>query len=391
MATTEVYNRVQHLISGPKGVKVTLLCLFLASLFMLSGRFLITKSVMGGDAVIYYINIKSILYDGDLDLRNDYEHFDKLTSPYTGNRKIDRIPKINPDTGMLPILYPIGNVILLAPFFFIGHLSALMLQSLGFAVIADGFSDIYQISVALGSLIYAFLGLVVIYRIGIRFFDSQTALFGTLLIWAGTPLIYYMTMESLMSHALSMFIISVFMYCWLLAREHKLWYLWLALGVSGGLITIIRYQDGLFLIIPALGLAMDWIKGVSKTDKLNDLIRFFVFALGILVIASFQFYVNYVLNGSILSTGYTVEGYHPQNLFKYWSSPKFFSMLFSPESGLLLWAPIVSFSLFGLYKLYKDDRGLSIPFLFPILLQFYIVASWHDPLCANISETLYPS
>lgn len=350
---------------------------------MLSGRYVISKSVMGGDAVIYYANIKSILFDGDLDLRNDYEHFYNQVSSFTGNRKLARIPNENPATGKLPILYPIGNVILLAPFFFVGHLIAIVLQHFGFAVTADGFGAIYQNAVAFGSLSYAFIGLVCINRIGNRFFDSETSLVGTLLIWAGTPLIYYMTMEPLMSHALSMFCVSSFVYLWLLVREQNNKYGFLALGMAGGLLSITRYQDGLFLIIPVLDMAINMIRGNNRKSMTGGIFNGCFFISGVLLIASIQFYVNFVLNGDLLATGYMVEGYHPTNLFKYWDSPKILSMLFSTGSGLLLWAPIIGFSLLGLYKFYRENTALSIPLITSLILQFYLVSSWHDPSQAD--------
>ena len=356
-----------------------LMLVLLASLMMLAGRFLITKNVMGGDAVIYFVNVHSILYDRDLDLKNEYVHFYSQHSPYTGNRKLPFIPPENPVTGELPILYPVGSVILLAPFYYFGHFVSVVLQLSGVEVNANGLGNIYQVSVAFGSLVYGVIGLILSYLASRKVFDPQVALIGTILIWGATPLVYYMTMEPLMSHSLSMFCVALFIFLWIKVREQESCTHWMILGVVGGLLSIVRYQDATFLIIPVLGMGIHLAQNIKTVNWLQTFTKLFAFLLGVLLIASIQFYVNYKMNGSPLSTGYTVEGYHPTNLFPFWDSPNVLYILFSTKSGLLLWSPVIVLSLVGIFLFWKSEPFLSIPLIVALLIQFYVVSIWHDP------------
>lgn len=333
--------------------------------FLLLGRLYKTDSAVGGDAVYYYSSLRSIVIDKDLDLTNEYEYFHNQISSFTGNRKLPVLPTKNPRTGRMPAKYPIGSAIFLIPPFLLTHTILILLHQVGVGIIVtDGYNIIYQASAAIGSLIYAFFGLLFIYSLGKKIFEPKIAFLGTLAIWLATPLVYYMTMEPLSSHPISFFAVSAFIYLWYTTRKNPKIYHWLLLGIIGGLMSMVRYQDLLFLLIPIL----DSLKRYKE-----NIVGLFLFSLSASLVIAIQLSVNNYLYGSPFSTGYGEAG------FPYLTSPKILYTLFSSERGLLVWSPILSFALIGLYWFIKKSRLIGSLLVFSFLVQVYIVSSWTDP------------
>lgn len=321
-----------------------------------------TGSAIGGDAVYYYAALRSIAIDHNLDFKNEYEYFHQSTSDFTGNRKIPQIPDKNPITQRLPAKYPIGTTIFLAPPFLLTHIMIIVLYNFGFNIPPDGYHLIYQSSAALASLMYAFIGLLLIYNLGKKIFNPKVAFFGTVGIWLATPLIYYMTMEPLNSQPLSFFGVSLFIYLWFTIRKSQKKYLWIILGLVGGLMSTVRYQDALFMLIPIIdGLIF---------KKIGNILLLVLFS-GLAIIP--QLWANHYLFGSPFTTGYTGIG------FPYLASPKIFYSLFSLERGLLVWSPILIFALIGLYWFFKKSKLIGSLLTISFLAQLYIVSSWADP------------
>ncbi len=339
-----------------------MLFILLFCILLLFGRLSVTGSAIGGDGVYYYAALRSIAIDHNLDFKNEYEYFHESTSDFTKNRKIPVIPEENSITQKLPGKYPIGSAIFLLPSFLITHFAVILLGELGFGIPSDGYNIIYQGSAALSSLIYAFLGLLLIYALGKKMFEPKIAFLGTLCIWLSTPLIYYMTMEPLNSQSLSFFCVSLFIYLWFITRKNRNFYKWVILGLVGGFMSIIRYQDSLFLLIPIIDALLS-----------KKLFMIFTLLLSATVGATSQLWANNYLFGSPFITGYTGIG------FPYLASPKIFYSLFSLERGLLVWSPILSFALLGLYLFIKRFKFLGRLLLFAFLIQLYIVSSWADP------------
>ena len=317
----------------------------IASVLLLLGRFHVTQSVIGGDAVYYYVNVRSLVIDRDLDFQNEYRHFYNEVSAFTGNRKIRSMPGEDVLTGRLPNRYPLGSAIALVPFFAFGHILSLLLNRIGFMIPADGYGPTYQLSVGFGGLFYGFIAIVMIYHLGKRLFDPITALVGAIAIWLATPLIYYMTMEPLMSHTISVFAVTLFVFLWYVTRERRHLYQWIALGLVGGLMSIVRYQDSLFLLIPVIDTVVCVIRRDNSLERSwrYSIISLCIFLIATSLVISVQLYVNRILYGFAFTTGYAGEG------FPYWNSPKLFFSLFSTQSGLLLWSPVVAFSLGSIY------------------------------------------
>lgn len=340
-------------------------CLLIFCTLLLVGRTYKTRSAIGGDAVYYFANLRSLVIDQDLNLQDEYEYFHHQVSPFTGNTKIPVIPQKNIQTGKLTPKYPIGTAIALSPLYLITHLILLFLQNSGIRVTTDGYSLIYQLSAALSSLLYGWVGILLTYQLGKQFFHAKIALISSFLICLATPLIYYMTMEPLSSQSISFFFVSLFIYLWFISRKQTQIHIWVLLGVIGGLMSITRYQDSLFLLLPILDFLINFQK--------KTVIRLLLFLIFTGIVVSIQLTVNNYFNGSFLNTGVYSVG------LPYLTSPKIFYTLLSLQRGLFVWSPVLIFSVFGLYWFAKKIKFIGSLLLLISLLQIYITSSWADP------------
>jgi hypothetical protein len=334
------------------------------------GRYLATNSLIGGDAVYYYMNLRSIIADGDIDFANESEHYHGEKSGFTGNRKISDILPENPVTGMRPNKYPLGSAIALIPPFGLAHLVALLVHSLGLVNAPDGYGFFHQLAAGLGSLGICLAGVYALCLYGSKNYSGPVSMTAAVAVFLATPLIYYATMEPLMSHAVSMGAISVYFGIWYLVEEKRLRH-WLALGAVGGLICITRYQDVFFVLLPGL----DWFlrklfgEPAAAGDRPTAAYAFaFLLALGTL--PAVQLLANTFLYGSPFATGYSGEG------FPFLLRPKILQTLFSAHNGLLVWSPVIWLSLVGLGILIKlrPSRGVAFATLF--LIQVYLASAW---------------
>lgn len=343
--------------------------LLAVSISLLSGRLLITGSAVGGDSVYYYAALRSIVIDKDLDFQNEYNYFHNQTSNFTRNRKISVIPEKNLLTQKLPAKYPIGTAVLLTPSFLLAHGLIIVLQKFGFNITSDGYNIFYQLVASLTSLLYAFVGLLLIYNLGKKIFSAKIALLGTLSIWLATPLVYYMTMEPLNSQSLSFFCVSLFIYYWFMTRTSRTTYQWIILGLIGGFISIVRFQDSLFLLIPVI----DSLRKFS--------FQVIIFLSSAALVSTIQLGVNNYLYGSFFYSIYSSSLHTAigKAAFPYLTSPKIFYSLLSAERGLLVWSPILIFAFTGLYWFAKKTRLVGCLLIFSFLAQLYVVSSWGDP------------
>src|SRR5262249_9629650 len=138
------------------------------------------------------------------------------------------------------------------------------------------------------------------------------------------------------------------------------------LGVVGGVITMVRQQDIVLLLIPA-GLALsDDVWRLPRKAVLNSGIAL----LGFTATFAIQMVVWYALRGSLLTYSYTGQR------FEYLFAPKITEVLFSSNHGLLSWHPLIAFCIVGLLQLRRIDSRLSNLALACFGLELYVIASW---------------
>ena len=177
-----------------------------------------------------------------------------------------------------------------------------------------------------------------------------------MLIWLSTPLLFYMYVAPGMAHACSAFLIAVFVAVWLRVRER--WSIGgtAALCAIGALMVMVREQD----VLIGIGPAVDYVWSVTRAIRRRE--PAFVWrawsgavvggvVAGLVYLPQVATYL--ALNGRI--------GPAPQVSAKMtWTSPHALDVLLSTEHGLFWWTPVALLALVGLVWLVaRPPQGQS--------------------------------
>jgi hypothetical protein len=203
------------------------------------------------DGIGYYAPLRSIVFDGNLDVSNEYHHFASSTSKFSGEvRWPFPIPQYSK--------YTIGMALVLSPFFFIGHLVALLLEVLGVPIATNGLSWPYEFFYSIGSLILGLGGMYLSYRAAQLKFGSFPAIVAVVGVWFGSSLFYYLAIVPSMSHAVSQFLVSAFLYLTLIRDWTQEKRTGLLMGFLLGLAALVRPQNVLFVVVPLFLIPLKW-------------------------------------------------------------------------------------------------------------------------------------
>ena len=315
--------------------------------------------LVGSDGISYFANLRSIVFDHDLNLSDEYLRL-------TGTTPV----------GAETAKFPIGVPIMWLPFYLAVHLVMLTLHAAGRPVAADGYGAPYQFGACVGTMMYGYLALLLMIRLCREFFDRTSSLIAAGLIFFGWNVVYYDLFENSMSHMMSMFIVSAMLVWWRCGPRERTALYWGGIGVCIGVAAMVRPQDAAFGVAPGLDLATSLLTAV-RTNSRPETQRLLI---GGLILGTFtligylpQAFASWATYGSPFTSGYFVKG----ETFG-WNTPHVFDVLFSRWHGLVTWHPLILFALAGLYVLWREHRFYAAQLSVAVALQMYIVASWHE-------------
>jgi hypothetical protein len=338
---------------------------------------LITQRIYASDEIKYFAYTHSLFFDQDLDFSNEYLHWYEVDPVKFRAIRDDLYNTREPLTGLPTNEAPIGTGLLWLPSYALAHMGVLAAQALGANVAADGWSQPYIAAICFTSYLFACIGLLLCWSIAKRYFGSRLAAIATVVVWFASSLIFYSVIAPPWSHATSLMTVTLFIWYWLRTRrqEGRTRREWVALGLLGGLMMLVREQDVLFLVLPgieALVAVIDWWRSKSRVW----LPRAANWVLGLLVMgaAAFvafipQLLAYYFITGRfgpsrVVSSKFTL------------TSPNALNVLFNPEHGLFVWHPIILVSLVGIVVFWRRDRLLTTALLVAFALQVYIAGSF---------------
>ncbi|MGC1403176.1 MAG: hypothetical protein WA974_09640 [Thermodesulfobacteriota bacterium] len=273
-----------------------------------------------------------------------------------------------PATGRYIGEKPIGQAVMMFPFFLLGHLTAPLLGSA-----MDGFSIVYQFAIVIAGIFYMLGGMILLFKILIRYFSSKVVIATLLSLFLGTNLLAYTSLGSSLPHVYSFFLLCSLLYL------TPVWYAdpsrrnTLFLGLATGLIPLVRNPNAVFFLFLPL-------YGITGWESLKRRIGFLwqakkkVFLLLAVVVLVFS---PQMIIWKIATNHFLVKTYmHDFERF-YFFSPQIFKVLFSPHHGLFIWSPILIFSVFGLWTMEGPLKLYRLPIVICLLLHLYIVSSWY--------------
>jgi hypothetical protein len=334
---------------------------------------LVTPKLRAADEIEYFVYLRSVVFDGNIDFSNEYRHFYDLNPVGLGAKFRGTFLDLpDPVTGLPQNFGPLGTALLWSPFYLLAHAVTSALGASGFDVAADGYSAPYIASVCYASALYGFLGFLLIDDLlqrfaGVSAFAARSTVAA---IWLGTPAFFYMTVAPGYSHAVSLFAVALLLWLSLraLARDGGVTTLDAAvLGVVGGLAALVREQDVLFLVVPAMAIA--W-SGLRRREPLRALLRGVVLGAAAFVTFGPQLLVYKTLYGV-----YRPSPYVRQKLV--YSSPHFFDVLLDPTHSLFLWSPLLLLAVVGIaVAVWRRRDAPSALLAAALLAQVWICGSY---------------
>ena len=348
-------------------------CTVLAILYLCSLPF-VAHRMTASDAIEYYVYDRSLYFDHNLDFVNDYQGFYDRNPKGLANFKAGFIDKRNP-SGKAINNGPIGSAILWAPFFLVGDGAARLLHAVGRTTAADGYSLPYIWAVSLGSALYAGMALLLTYLLARAITDRRAAIWASLVIWLGTPALFYSHLAPTYAHATSWFAAAAFLTVWFRTREHHSWFGWVALGALGGLVAMVREQDAVFLLVPVVDELLRLFPGIQRHEQrwIRDVVRTLIggLVMGCCAVLAFipQLLVYRALNGTFRPSSEVSDKLQ-------WNAPNALRVLFDPGHGLFLWTPILLLAVVGLGFLIQRDRRLGIALATGFIMTWYLNSSF---------------
>ena len=267
-----------------------------------------------------------------------------------------------PSTGRWVDAHPIGEAILIAPFFAAAH--ALTRWS---NLSPDGFNLYYQHGAGLAGLSYVLVGLWFLHRLLSRHFSEgvTAATLATLLF--GTSLLHYATYDSAWSHAFS-FALCAALLERLDAHDAMVHQTGIVIGLIVGLIALVRHTN---VIIPICFFAAMAARefGTARWPTTRQLIL--TSAIVAAIVFTPQLWVYYRATGHWLISAYGELGFN-------FRSPHVADVLVGTQKGLFFWAPVLLLGVAGLAVVPPALRWWRAPALAVLAVDTYLIASWWD-------------
>jgi len=323
----------------------------LIALFLIAGNLIIDRwpnTLFYGDSNGYYLHLLAFFVHQDV---GDYDatiQAMREINPASPDPRTDKWGMRKTPRGRYYIKYTLGVPVMEAPFFLLAHAYAKMSPKYE----ANGWSRPYLLLVGFASIFYVIWGLYLLAGLLSRYFAAPVVWLICLALVLATNLFYH-TNYVIMSHGF-----LFFQHCLLIWLSVRLWEQpklgrFVAVGASLGLITLTRVPEIVAALVPLLWGVDSW-----ETFKLRIrwLLRQYNYVLagllGFILVFGLQIYYWYYVSGQLVFNPYEGETFD-------FTNPRFFKGFFHFKNGWLLYTPIMTFAIFGLFVL---RRFTKIPF-----------------------------
>lgn len=350
--------------------KISLISLvtLIALLFLLVSP---STNILSWDVFGYYLYLPAFFIYNDLGI-NDVGWVQGIVDVY---HNTDTLYQFAPSPiGYNVNQYSMGMTFLYLPFFLIGHCIALIMD-----YPTDGFSLPYQMSIWVSSLVYCLVGLVFLRKVLLHFFSDLVVAITLIIICLGTNYFHIELYNGAMPHNYLFALYSILL--WLTIKWHeKLTVNYtIFIGITIGLITLIRPTEIICIFIPLL-YNITSIKTIKEKWRLiyNRRKHVFLIILVAFLIGLPQLIYWKVLAGKFIYYSYINKGEGLDLL-----SPNFINVIFSFRKGWLIYTPVMIFALLGIYFLYKKQRHIFTMIFIFFVFNLYLISSWSSWWFAN--------
>lgn len=350
--------------------KISLVFAALISLLILGSHFSLpfykdyffTKEI-SWDIFSYYLYLPMTFIHNDPGI-TDFSVIENIMSTYQNTNTFYQAFKI--DNGNFVLNYMCGFAILFSPFFFIGHVWALIG---GYPI--DGFSFPYQFSVSTGVYVYIIAGIFGVRKLLLKFFSDKITTLTMIFLLAGTNYFNEAVRSHLMPHAMMFALVIYFILLTLKWHNKPTVKISLLYGGLFALMVLSRPSELLLIIFPLLLNVRDKESLIKKFQFYLTNIKYILIAAfgGFIMCVPQLLYWKYVTGNFVFFSYQNTEGF---NFFE----PHLIESLFSFKNSWIIYTPIIIFPLFGLFTLYRKNRNLFTGISIFIVMNFYILSCW---------------
>ncbi len=339
------------------------------SLLLISGivffRFMYPPvNILSWDVFGYYLYLPATFIYHDLKL-TDISWVNQLIDQYQTTSTLYQATLL-PDGGWV-MKYSMGMAVLNTPAFFIAHIFSF---AAGFK--PDGFSLPYQYAWAVSGLVYATIGILMLRKVLLEFFDDGVTSVVLVLTVLATNYFQLTAFDGYLSHNYLFTLYTIIV--WFTIRWHKeprLQYaLWL--GLALGLAVLVRPSELVCIIIPVLWGISDYQSFKQKLQilRLNYMhiviLVFCVLIAGLPQLIYWKYSTGHWIYYSYNNAG---EGFD-------FAQPYVLEVLFSFRKGWFIYTPVMVFAIAGFINLYRKNLSLFYSILVYSVVNLYIVSSW---------------
>lgn len=309
------------------------------------------------DGVTYFAQLRSVLFDRDLAINEEYAYLGQPTRP--------------------GYFVPVGPTLLWLPLYLAVAAVDGVGRTLGLWLrpgdpIALGLTLPYVRAALVSSYFVGAAGLVAILFHLRREFPRSVAFFATILLFGATPLFWYMVYEPSMTHAASFGCVALF------AAGTARWVPHAitparaaALGTLAALAFLVRPQEALFVLLPAaliIGTPGTWTTRVRVGMSLLKWAA--LAALPWVLLQVVHAWVLYHSNDFAFfgSQGGYLDPWHSRWL----------DTLFSSWHGFLSWSPVAYIALVGTFAYLVRDRAWALAAIVVLFLMAWVNGSTAD-------------
>ena len=305
------------------------------------------------DGFEYYVIARSLLFDQDLQLGNDYQLLESF-GQWQDGKPVSRTP--------------CGLAILWTPAIVLVHLGVLVARGLGATVPANGASVPYLAGVTLASFLFGALALFLTEGLVRRRHGPALGLLVAFGIWTATPLAYYSVFLPAASHAASALMVALFICLWLRHRDSTRGRDWLLIGACGGLMGIVRIQDNVLLAIPLVDQVLTRAPGFVRR-----MAAFFIGPAAAFVVQASIWVPLFGPSflGRVSDRNYFVAEFHVMEV------------LLSPRHGLFVWTPLWLLAFLGWFIVARRDLRLGVAIFVGFALLLVVnsgFVDWHGSI-----------
>jgi hypothetical protein len=310
------------------------------------------------DGVGYYIYLPAVFLDHDLSLVRTVDRSFGGDLQKAGDLRRVEHGYLGP--------HQIGEAILLAPFFAVGHAIAIASGAR-----RDGFSWPYQGSAAAAGLLYGVVGLALLGSFLRRWFDRWVVGATLLALTFGTNLFHYLTYDAVYSHSFSFAAVAFILWSTIRLTERSTATRALLLGLGVGLVATIRPTNLVIVLFPLL-------VGVRTSADARARARALITHPWLLTAGAFGFLapvMPQLLYWHHLTGHFIVNAYASDPKLEL-THPHLLAVAFSIRKGLFFWTPLVALALAGLPFLRSRAPAVLLATPAVLAVNFWVVASW---------------